>query len=81
MNSLPSAEEGPPDEREIASALQHHGQYVTRVDARRHQQMADLHWTAHRAGRLLGIKVRVFVEGPSQATEDRLLTVTVSRRA
>jgi hypothetical protein len=43
------------------------------------QQLVDVHWAAHRAGQLLGIKVRVYVEGPVRGL-DPLVKVTVTPR-
>lgn len=64
---------------EIAEALQTHGRFLVQIDPLPHQRMVDLHWAAHQAGRLLGIKVRVFVESAT-ADDDSRVTVTVTPR-
>jgi hypothetical protein len=53
---------GTPGPAEIAEALERHGHFITRLPRVPEQQLVDLHWSAHQAGRLLGIKVRVAVE-------------------
>jgi hypothetical protein len=77
MDPLPGgAQGGTPSAAEIAEALSLRGRYVIRMDPLPHQRLVDVHWTAHRAGRSLGIKVRVVVEGPIREV-DPLVTITV----
>lgn len=63
----------------IAYALQTRGQYITRVDRVPHQRLVDVQWTAYRAARLLGIRVRVAVDAPTRS-DDPFVTITVSPR-
>jgi hypothetical protein len=51
---------------EIASSLAADGEYVCCVDSGPTQHLVDLHWCAHRAGRTLGLKVRVTMAEPAQ---------------
>jgi hypothetical protein len=66
--------------RELASG----GVYRIELGPRPAQQLVDLQWSAHRAARLLGIKVRVHVDrGPRRGGaggQDRPVTVTVTER-
>ena len=50
---------------EIAASLASSGEYVRCVEAGPTQQMVDLHWCAHRAGRRVGMKVRIIVAEPT----------------
>jgi len=68
-----------PDAAEIADGLSARGEYVVRLDPLPTQQLVDLHWAAHRAGQLLGIKVRVYVQGPIREI-DPMVTITISPR-
>lgn len=68
---------------EIADSLAHAGQYEHEMNAGPTQQMVDLHWCAHLAGRRLGIKVRVTVAEAAQIHRDdhhENVTVTVVPR-
>jgi hypothetical protein len=47
---------------EIADGLVAAGEYVTRVDLMPTQQVVDLNWAAHQAGRSLGIRIQVEVK-------------------
>ncbi len=51
---------------DIASSLAADGEYVCCVDSGPTQHLVDLHWCAHRAGRTLGLKVRVTMAEPAQ---------------
>lgn len=46
---------------EIASKLWYDGEAVYVIHATRHQQLVDLQWAAHQAGRLLGVRAQVQV--------------------
>lgn len=48
----------------IRADLVRQGRYVTEVDTRDAQALADIHWAARQAGRLLGIKVAVDLSAP-----------------
>lgn len=68
---------------EIADALARSGQYVTDFDAGPTQYLVDLHWCAHRAGRRLGMKVRVTVAESVQihrSDHEERVTMTVAPR-
>lgn len=69
-----------PSAAHIAAALETHGSFTMRIDPLPHQRMVDLHWAAHQAGRILGIKVSVLVDRPLTATEPRADPVTVTVR-
>ena len=62
MSPMSSGRGRIPGADEIAEALTEHGQFVTTVDRRAVQQLVDLHWAAHQAGRMIGSNVRVLVE-------------------
>jgi hypothetical protein len=79
MGPLLDAEGGTPSAAEIADVLASHGECAIRVGPLPTQHLVDLHWTAHRAGQLLGIRVRVFVESPA-TTIDPTVTVRISPR-
>jgi hypothetical protein len=68
-----------PGSAEIAAALEAHGRFVFRLSPLPHQRMVDLHWAAHRAGVLLGIKVRVVVEGPVRPLDPEVTIVVAPR--
>jgi hypothetical protein len=51
---------------EIARSLATHGEYVRCVESGPTQHLVDLHWCAHRAGRELGMKVRITMAEPPQ---------------
>lgn len=70
------AEGETPSAVEIAKALATRDEYVVRLDPRPEQRLIDFHWTAHRAAQLLGIKVKVFVDG-SVRDIDPMVTITV----
>ena len=63
---------------EIARSLADAGEYVCCVDSGPTQHLVDLHWCAHRAGRRLGLKVRVTMAEPAQPKrEDHYEKVTM----
>jgi hypothetical protein len=69
--------------QEIAEALAESGEYVREMEWRSTQHMVDLHWCAHRAGRRLGMKVRVrVVEASTLHRTDHWerVTMTVAAR-
>ena len=78
----PSGGEGAtPSADEIADALTSRGEYVLRMTPRPHQDVVDLHWQAHRAARLLGIKVRVIVHGPVRDVDPYVTVLIRPRRS
>lgn len=46
---------------EIASRLWYDGEILYVINPMLHQQLVDLQWAAHQAGRLLGVRARVQV--------------------
>ena len=60
----------------IRADLDRQGRYVTDVDTRDAQALADIHWAARQAGRLLGVKVRVDLSAP-YGHADSTVTATV----
>ena len=48
----------------IRAELERYGRYVTEVDKRDAQALADIHWAARQAGRLLGVNVKVDLSEP-----------------
>lgn len=72
---------GKPSADEIADALTSRGEYVLRMTPGPHQEVVDLHWQAHRAGQLLGIKVRVIVHGPVRGVDPYLTVLVRPRRS
>ena len=71
--------------QEIAEALAESGEYVREMEWGSTQHMVDLHWCAHRAGRRLGMKVRVrVVEAPTLHRTDhweRVMMTVAARPA
>ncbi len=63
----------------IAGALASDGAYVVKIDPGPPQRLVDVYWAAHSAGRLLGTKVAVKVDGPEPGI-DPLVTITVTPR-
>jgi hypothetical protein len=67
----------------IAASVATAGTFELSMGSGTTQQMVDLHWCAHRAGRRLGIKVRVsMVEARSldRTDHDERVTMIVSAR-
>ena len=60
----------------IRSALEEESVFVSEVDTRDAQALADLHWAARQAGRLLGSTVKVHLSG-FYGHADSIVTVTV----
>lgn len=79
MGPLLKAEGGTLNAGDIADVLDQHGECTIRVDPLHTQHLVDIHWAAHRAGELLGIKVRVRVGAPASAI-DPTVTIKVSPR-
>lgn len=79
MEPVLSAKGKTPSAVEIADALAKRGECVVRLASRPEQRLVDVHWTARRAGQLLGIKVKVYVEGPIRDV-DPMMTITVIPR-
>jgi len=65
---------------QIADALATTGKYVRTMTSSPTQDLVDVNWCAHRAGRQLGIRVRVLVEGPVSTVRNPTVTVTVTPR-
>lgn len=70
-----------PGAAEIAAALESHGQCVFTSDPLLHQHLVDVHWAAHRAGQLLGIKVRVAILGPAPGDASKVTVVVTPRNS
>lgn len=62
---------------EIADALASNGACVIRTKPGPTQVLVDIFWAAHTAGRILGTKVAVKVDGPKPGI-DPLVTITVT---
>jgi hypothetical protein len=60
----------------IRAELERYGRYATDVDTRDVQAMADIHWAARQAGRLLGVKVKIDLSEPFGHADARV-TATV----
>jgi hypothetical protein len=77
VSPLRNAREGVPSAAEIAEAVMAHGQCLIEIDPMPTQELVDLHWAAHQAGSMLGIKIRVIVEtrrsGPAPFTTVRVV--------
>jgi hypothetical protein len=83
VSPLRNAGEGVPSAAEIAEAVSAHGQCLIEIDPLPTQKLVDLHWAAHQAGSMLGIKVRVIVEtrmfGPAPCTRVQIVPRTHER--
>jgi hypothetical protein len=63
----------------IADALAESGEYVAAIGLLPTQQLVDLHWAAHQAGRRVGLKVAVTVR-PLKGASDRAEVRVAPRR-
>lgn len=77
MNPSSEVGEATSDVAGIADALAARGACVIRIDPGPTQSLVDVFWAAHSAGRLLGTKVAVKVDGPRPGV-DPLVTITVT---
>jgi hypothetical protein len=65
---------------EIAGALAESGEYSAPIDLAPTQRVVDFHWAAHRAGRRLGMKVKVDVQVFEDSSDSRALVRVRPRR-
>jgi hypothetical protein len=79
MKPSPGVEGRTSGAAEIADALAARGACVIRMRPGPTQGLVDVFWAAHSAGRLLGTKVAVKVDGPKPGV-DPLVTITVTPR-
>lgn len=61
---------------EIASKLWYEGEYSFTTSPESQQRLVDVHWAALQAGRLLEVRARVRVRGPSKHNQVTMVTVT-----
>lgn len=72
--------EGLPSAAQIAEAVAEHGQCTVEIDPLPTQRLVDLHWVAHQAGRLLGVKIRVIVKHSAFGPSNDATVTIVPRR-